>query len=568
GCTGLSFAAPLVEIAVRDGGLYHYDRVSVHNVRDILVRHFPLSGRARKFRQRLDRLLANLVTGDIWEPVTRYPIDLRDGPESLYRGRQEHLVTEHCGSLDPLDLEGYISHGGISALKGCLHDQSSAEIIRLIERSGLRGRGGGGYPTGRKWASVRAAAGKQKYIICNGDEGDPGAFMDRMILESFPFKVIEGMIIAAFAVGASKGCLYIRSEYPLAIGRINRALEICRARGFLGDRILGSDFNLDLVVFEGAGAFVSGEETALIAALEGKRGTPRFRPPYPSEAGLWNDPTLVNNVETLALVPWIIRHGPEAFAARGTPGSTGTKTFALAGKVIRGGLIEVPMGITLREIVDDIGGGVQAGRRLKAVQVGGPSGGCVPATLADTPVDFEQLAAAGAIVGSGGLVVLDETDCMVDIARYFMAFTQVESCGKCTPCRVGTRRMLERLERLCQGRGRDGDIEELERLAETVKKGSLCGLGRTAPNPVLSTIQHFRDEYEAHIQGRCPARVCRDLITYRITDDCIGCTRCAQHCPAQAIPSAPYRKHEINQEKCVKCGTCRQVCPSDAVTVE
>ncbi len=372
-------------------------------------------------------------------------------------------------------------------------------------------------------------------LICNGDEGDPGAFMDRMIMESFPFRVIEGMAVASYAVGASEGYLYVRAEYPLAIRRIRKALNLCRERGFIGLNIMDSGHNLELNLVEGAGAFVCGEETALIASIEGRRGIPRFRPPYPDMKGLWNRPTLVNNVETYALVPWIIRHGPEKFARIGTGSSRGTKTFALAGKILRGGLIEVPMGISLREIVEKIGGGIQEGKALKAVQIGGPSGGCVPASLIDTPVDYESLLVVGAVMGSGGLVVLDETDCMVDIARYFMTFTQAESCGKCTYCRIGTRCMLDILERLCMGEGRIGDIEELEHLALITQGRSLCGLGRTAPNPVLSTLTYFRNEYEEHLSGKCTAKKCKALITYRITDDCIGCTRCAQNCPAEAI---------------------------------
>jgi NADH-quinone oxidoreductase subunit F len=391
--------------------------------------------------------------------------------------------------------------------------------------------------------------------------------MDRLTLESFPFRVLEGMAIAAFAVGAEVGFFFIRSEYPLAIHRIRRAIEMCTEQGILGQRVLDLPFSLRVEVVESAGAFVCGEETALIAALEGGRGDPRARPPYPAEQGLWGKPTLVNNVETLATVPWILAHGVEAFRAAGTPQSPGTKTFALAGKILRGGLIEVPMGMSIRRIVEEIGGGIQEGRRLKAVQIGGPSGGCVPEALADLPVDFESLAAAGAMMGSGGMVVLDESDCMVDVARYFMTFTQRESCGKCVSCRVGTKRMLELLERLCDGTGRPGDLQKLEELALAVKEGSLCGLGRTAPNPVLSTLRYFRAEYEAHLNGRCPAGRCKALIAYTITDDCIGCTRCAQRCPASAIEPKPYEKHRIDESRCIRCGTCRQSCPSEAVRV-
>jgi len=390
-----------------------------------------------------------------------------------------------------------------------------------------------------------------------------------MILESFPFRVIEGMIIAAFATGASEGYLYIRNEYPLATQRMRTAIAQCKARGWLGERIGGTGFSLHLQVVEGAGAFVCGEESALIQAIEGKRGMPRFRPPFPADSGLHGKPTLVNNVETYGMVPWIVRHGAAAFAGLGTAGSKGTKAFALAGKIVRGGLIEVPMGMPLRQIVEEIGGGIPGGKAFKAVQVGGPSGGCVPARLADTPVDYEALAATGAIMGSGGMVVLDQDDCMVAIAHYFLAFTQRESCGKCTYCRIGTRRMLEILERLCAGSARKGDLVELAHLAQVTQEGSLCGLGRTAPNPVLSTLTHFREEYEAHLEGRCPALQCKALIRYRITDDCIGCTRCAQACGADAIRSVPHEKHVIDDTRCTRCDACRQTCPvAGAVVVE
>jgi NADH:ubiquinone oxidoreductase subunit F (NADH-binding)/Pyruvate/2-oxoacid:ferredoxin oxidoreductase delta subunit len=388
-----------------------------------------------------------------------------------------------------------------------------------------------------------------------------------MILESYPFRVIEGMSIAAYAVGASEGYFYIRAEYPLAVERVRAALDMCREHGLLGERILGSKFSLDLSIMEGAGAFVCGEETALIASIEGKRGNPSYRPPYPARSGLWDHPTLVNNCETLATVPWILRSGEESFIRLGTPESRGTKVFSLAGKVKRGGLIEVPMGITIKEVVEDIGGGIEGERRFKAVQIGGPSGGCIPASMAGTRVDFEDLTQAGAMMGSGGLLVMDETDCMVDIARYFLSFTCSQSCGKCTFCRIGTRHMLSILEKLCEGRGTREDLERLEEIALQTKRGSLCGLGKTAPNPVLTTLRYFRDEYEAHLEGNCPAKRCKALITYSITEKCIGCTLCAQKCPAGAIPALPYQKHDIYQASCIKCGTCRQVCPSEAVEV-
>jgi NADH-quinone oxidoreductase subunit F len=441
------------------------------------------------------------------------------------------------------------------------------QIIALIEQSGLRGRGGAGFPTAAKWRLARQQPGDTRYVICNGDEGDPGAFMDRMLLESFPYRIIEGLAIAAVAVGAHEGIFYIRHEYPLAVKRVRAAIKLCQQRGWLGKRLLGADYPLRLTIKEGAGAFVCGEETALIASIEGQRGMPRLRPPFPAQEGLWGKPTVINNVETLSMAPWILRHGPEKFAAYGTKASKGTKVFALAGNVRRGGLIEIPMGTTIREIVEEIGGGVKPGRKFKAVQIGGPSGGCVPARLADTPVDFESLRDVGAIMGSGGLVVLDDTACMVDIARYFLEFTQNQSCGKCTFCRVGTRRMLDLLDRLCAGKGQKQDVAELEHLARQVGAGSLCGLGKTAPNPVLTTLRYFREEYEAHLQGHCPAGKCVALIKYQVTDKCTGCTICAQHCPVDAIPMTPYARHVIDLEKCTRCDSCRQLCPCAAIEV-
>ena len=568
GCMGMSHLEPLVEVAVPDRQPALYAGVAPPDARSIVLHHFKPKGVARRLTSAVSGLLDKAFTDDASGAVARYAIDVRDAPIAEFVGRQKQIATEHSGRLEPLGLDEYVEHGGFEALGRCVRERGPDDVIAEIQRSGLRGRGGAGYPTGLKWAQVRAAKGEKKYLVCNGDEGDPGAFMDRMTLESFPYRVIEGMAIAAYAVGADEGIFYIRAEYPLAVERVSEAIRRCTGRGLLGDGVLGSGFRLRLRIMKGAGAFVCGEETALLASIEGRRGMPRLRPPYPAESGLWGKPTLVNNVETCALVPWIIRAGAEAFAALGTRESKGTKVFALAGKVVRGGLIEVPMGITIREIVEEIGGGVADGKSLKAVQIGGPSGGCIPAELAHTPVDYEDLTTVGAMMGSGGLVVLDDSDCMVDIARYFLEFTQDQSCGKCTFCRVGTRRMLDILERLCGGEGKKGDIEELERLALMVKKGSLCGLGTTAPNPVLTTIRYFRHEYEAHIDGRCPAGQCKALIRYEITDDCIGCTRCAQHCPADAIPMTPYDRHEIDQEKCVRCGTCKSVCPADAVKIE
>jgi len=568
GCVGMCHQTPLVEVLADGRQPALYARVQPEDARRLVLRHFRPTGFVRRIRTSLSRLLDTLLTDESWEPVTRYSLDVRDEPVAAFLGRQQHLSTEHCGDLDPLDLDEYLRHDGFAALRRSLTERTPEQIVEEIRRSGLRGRGGAGFPTGQKWARVRQAEGGVKYAVCNGDEGDPGAFMDRMILESFPYRVIEGMMIAARAIGAHEGVFYIRAEYPLAVRRLREALRRCEERGFLGEDILGTGYSLSLRIMEGAGAFVCGEETALLASIEGRRGMPRLRPPYPADSGLWRKPTLVNNVETYALVPWILRHGAEAFAALGAAQSQGTKVFALAGKVARGGLIEVPMGITLRQIVEEIGGGIAEGKRFKAVQIGCPSGGCIPAELGDTRVDYEALTAVGAMMGSGGMVVLDESDCMVDIARYFLAFTQDQSCGKCTFCRIGTRRMLDVLDRLCAGEGKKGDIEQLEHLALMVKKGSLCGLGKTAPNPILTTIRYFRGEYEAHIAKRCPAGRCKALITYSITDECIGCTLCAQHCPAHAIPMTPYEKHAIDASKCIRCGTCRNICPSHAVKVE
>jgi NADH-quinone oxidoreductase subunit F len=471
--------------------------------------------------------------------------------------------------IDPSSLDAALAAGGFRGAARALTTMTPADVCDEVIASGLRGRGGAGFPTGKKWQIALKQPRAQKYLICNADEGDPGAFMDRMLLESFPYRVLEGLAVAAFAVGAHEGVFYIRAEYPLAVERVRAAIAECERRGTLGTSVLGSGYPLKVEVREGAGAFICGEETALIESLEGNRGQPRLKPPYPAQSGLWGKPTLVNNVETLATLPWIIRHGAKAFAAYGSGQSRGTKVFALAGKVVRGGLIEVPMGISIRQIVEEIGGGTpgspgarEAGQAgFKAVQIGGPSGGCVPASLADTPVDYEALAKVGAIMGSGGLIVLDESDCMVDIARYFLAFTQDQSCGQCTFCRVGTRRMLDILSRLCEGKGRQNDLEELEQLAGQVQQGSLCGLGRTAPNPVLTTLKYFRSEYQAHLAGRCPAGRCKALIKYRVTEACIGCTRCAQHCPADAIAFTPYRQHSIDMALCTRCDTCRGVCP-------
>jgi len=569
GCVGMCHQTPMVEVRLAGGASAFYSKVGPEDALRIVRRHFrPLSIR-RQLTGWLDRTLAGWINPASEAGQNDRPaLDFAGKPVVSFLARQVRVATEGFGEMDPLDLDEYISQQGFVALAQVLNGRPEATIA-AITASGLRGRGGAGFPTGMKWSRMRAAAAADgtKYVIVNGDEGDPGAFMDRMLMESFPFRVIEGMLIAAASVGATEGYIYVRAEYPRAVSRLRQAIQLLEARDFLGEKVMGSAFRFHVRVFEGAGAFVCGEETALIKSIEGHRGIPQLRPPYPVESGLWGRPTLINNVETLSLVPWIIRHGPAAFAALGTEQSKGTKVFALAGKVDRPGLIEVPMGITLREIVEDIGGGVPGGKRLKAVQVGGPSGGCIPAALGDIPVDFEALAAAGSIIGSGGLIVLDEDDCMVDVARYFMSFLQKESCGECTFCRIGTMRMYEILDRLCAGKGVPADLDELRQLAALTTQGSICGLGRTAPNPVLSTLRHFLAEYEAHLAGRCPAGKCKALIQYVVQDPCTGCTICAQRCPVGAIPATPYQRHEIDTTLCTRCDVCRVACPENAIAI-
>ena len=565
GCVGMCHQVPLMEVVPDGKEPSMYAKVNPLDVKKIIENHFQPSGFFRRFTNKFEDIIEKVQNDSSWDGVERFALNVRDKHVSLFLGKQIPIATEFRGILNPLDMEEYIQRKGFQALKVCLTELSPQSIIEEIRGSGLRGRGGAGFPTGNKWDMVAHQSSFVKYVICNGDEGDPGAFMDRMLLESYPYRVIEGMIIAAYATGASEGIFYIRAEYPLAVSRIKQALENCRKEGYLGDNILGSGFSFDARIYRGAGAFVCGEETALIASIEGNRGFPSYRPPFPAVQGLWGKPTLVNNTETLALVPYIIHHGYEKFSRIGTHGSRGTKVFSLAGKVERGGLIEVPMGITVREVVEEIGGGVADGRKFKAVQIGGPSGGCVPEWLSDTQVDFDSLREVGSMMGSGGFIVLDDTDCIVDIARYFLSFTQNESCGKCTFCRVGTRRMLDILEKICAGKGKESDLKDLEDLAGWTAKGSLCGLGKTAPNPVLSTLKYFRHEYEEHINGRCPTGKCKDLINYFITDDCIGCTKCSQDCPADAIPFAPHEIHVVDTEKCIKCDACRIVCPVNAV---
>ncbi len=484
-----------------------------------------------------------------------------------FHNKQIKVVLSDCGEVDPEDIDSYISRGGYEATKKVLTTMAPQEVIEIIKTSGLRGRGGAGFPTGVKWDMAIKAPGPVKYLICNADEGDPGAFMDRSVVEGNPHAVIEGMIIGAYAIGAPYGYVYIRAEYPLAVERLRLAIKQAKERGFLGKNILGKVFDFNIKVKLGAGAFVCGEETALIASIEGKRGQPRAKPPFPVQKGLWGKPTIINNVETLANVPYIIRKGAAWYADMGTEKSKGTKVFALTGKIQNSGLIEVPMGIPLREVIYDIGGGIEGGRKLKAVQTGGPSGGCIPSSIVDTTLDYESLGKVGSIMGSGGMVVLDETDCMVNVAKYFLQFTQTESCGKCVPCRVGTKRLLEVLTRITEGRGREDDIELLETLSTDVKTSSLCGLGQSAPNPVLSTIKYYRDEYEAHIfEKRCPAGVCKDLLSYSILEEfCKGCTACARVCPAGAIVGEKKKPHKIIQDICIKCGACFETCKFKAI---
>jgi len=521
----------------------------------------------------LDRVLAgHLVGGQVVTDLVEEEDALFDRYLTTYAdieffSKQTRLTLRNSGIVDPESLDDYVFYCGFGAAARVLDGMTPEEVVAEVKKSGLRGRGGAGFLTGLKWEFAQKAKNPKRYIICNADEGDPGAFMDRSTLEGDPFSIIEGMIIGAYATGANQGFCYIRAEYPLAIQRVELAIDKARKAGLLGKNILGSGFDFDLEIRLGAGAFVCGEETALMHSIEGRRGQPRIRPPFPAESGLWGCPTTINNVETWANIPVVFQYGADWFARIGTEKSKGTKVFALAGKVKNTGLVEVPMGTTLRNVIFDIGGGIPGDKTIKAVQTGGPSGGCIPVEMLDTEVDYDSLAAIGSIMGSGGMIVLDEDSCMVDVAKFFLEFTMSESCGKCTPCREGTLRMYEILERITRGESREGDLDRLERLANLVKKTALCGLGQTAPNPVLSTLKHFRDEYEIHVkEKRCPAKVCKKLIVYEIdTNKCIGCTACARVCPVNCIAGKPKTPHEIDKTKCIRCGQCWTTCKFDAI---
>ena len=554
GCFGLCALGPIM-IVYPEGTFY--SMVKPEDIHEIVEEHL-LKGRP------VSRLEYHEKTGD-HHAVTSLS-------ETQFYKKQHRVALRNCGLINPENIEEYIARDGYSALGKALTEMTPESVIQSILDSGLRGRGGGGFPTGRKWDLARRLVqdGGKKYVCCNADEGDPGAFMDRSILEGDPHALIEAMAIAGYAIGADEGYVYVRAEYPIAVERLQKAIDQAREYGLLGTDIFGTGFNFDMSIRLGAGAFVCGEETALMTSIEGNRGEPRPRPPFPAESGLYKRPTVLNNVETYANIPQIILNGPEWFAAMGTEKSKGTKVFALGGKITNTGLVEIPMGTTLREVVEEIGGGIPNGKKFKAAQTGGPSGGCIPASLIDTPIDYDNLLAIGSMMGSGGLIVMDEDNCMVDIARFFLDFTVDESCGKCTPCRIGTKRMLEILDKIIAGNGELEDLDRLEELANYIKAGSLCGLGQTAPNPVLSTLKYFRDEYIAHIVDRkCPAHVCKKLVRYNIVaDKCKGCTKCARQCPVGAINGAVKQVHVIDQAKCIKCGACESSCNFKAIVKE
>lgn len=544
GCNGMCFLEPIVDIYDEAENLTRLVKVSAADAENIA---------------------AAVSTGDL-RALDGLKISDEDAE---FLSKQTRIALRHCGVIDPESIEDYENTDGYKAIQKVLSAMTPEDVISEIKTSGLAGRGGAGFPTWFKWNAARSSDGEEKYLICNADEGDPGAFMDRAVIEGDPHSLIEGMLIGAYAIGAKEMIVYVRAEYPLAIKRLEKAIRQAEAKGYLGENILGSGFSCKMRIKAGAGAFVCGEETALIESLEGSRGMPRLKPPFPAQAGYWHKPSNINNVETFANVAWILLNGGEKFAAMGTEGSKGTKVFALTGKVRRGGLVEIPMGKTLRDVIFDIGGGIRGGKQFKAVQMGGPSGGCIPADLLDTVIDYKALGATGAIMGSGGMVVMDEDTCMVGMAKFFLDFTAKESCGKCVHCRLGTKRMLEVLTRIADGDGHEGDIELLEELCYSIKDGALCGLGQTAPNPVLTTIRYFRDEFEAHIQDKkCPAGECTALISYEINaEKCIGCTKCARNCPVHAISGAVKQVHSIDSAACIKCGKCAENCNFGAVEV-